>query len=49
MKHVENVSPRRVFTLHGFAAEFARDLRSRGVEAWSLAGTDQLDLPLAFG
>ena len=49
MKHVENVSPKRVFTLHGFASEFARDLRSRGVEAWSLTGADQLDLPLAFG
>lgn len=49
LKHVENVSPKRVFTLHGFAAEFARDLRARGVEAWSLAGPDQLDLPLGLG
>lgn len=48
LKHVENVSPKRVFTLHGFAAEFARDLRARGVEAWSLTGPDQLDLKLAF-
>ena len=48
MRHVENVSPKRVFTLHGYATEFARDLRSRGVEAWSLAGADQLDLPLSF-
>ena len=48
MKHVENVSPKRVFTLHGFASEFARDLRARGVEAWSLAGADQLELALAF-
>jgi len=46
LKHVENVSPKRVFTLHGYAAEFARDLRSRGFEAWSLKGADQLDLPL---
>ena len=48
MRHVENVSPKRVFTLHGFASEFARDLRARGVEAWSLAGADQLELALAF-
>jgi len=49
IRHVEDVSPGRVLTLHGFAAEFARDLRARGVEAWSLTGPDQLDLPLAFG
>ena len=49
LKFVELVSPKRVLTLHGYAAEFARDLRARGVEAWSLTGPDQLDLPLAFG
>jgi len=46
LTYVENVSPRRVFTVHGFATEFARDLRRRGVEAWTLRGADQLDLPL---
>jgi len=46
LTYVENVSPRRVFTVHGFATEFARDLRRRGVEAWTLKGADQLDLPL---
>lgn len=46
LAHVEHVSPKRVLTLHGYAAEFARDLRSRGIEAWSLLGADQLDLPL---
>ena len=46
LRHVENVSPKRVLTVHGFAAEFARDLRARGIEAWSLAGADQLELPL---
>lgn len=49
LKYVENVSPKRVYTLHGFAANFARDLRARGVEAWSLTEPDQLDLPLTFG
>ena len=43
LQYVGLVSPRRVFTLHGFAAEFARDLRRLGVEAWSLAGPDQLE------
>jgi len=46
LRHVENVSPDRVLTLHGFAQEFARDLRVRGIEAWALTGPNQLDLPL---
>jgi DNA ligase-1 len=36
VRYVELVQPKRVLTLHGFAAEFARDLRDRGVEAWPL-------------
>lgn len=46
LRHVEDVAPRRVLTLHGFAQEFARDLRARGIEAWALTGPNQLDLPL---
>ena len=38
LRYVEAVRPRRVLTLHGFAQEFARDLRSRGIEAWALTG-----------
>jgi len=34
LRHVEAVQPRRVLTLHGFAREFARDLRALGLEAW---------------
>jgi Cft2 family RNA processing exonuclease len=30
LRYVELVGPKRVFTLHGFAAQFARDLRARG-------------------
>jgi DNA ligase-1 len=45
LEYVRLVAPRRVLTLHGFAAEFARDLRARGVEAWSLVSPDQLELP----
>lgn len=49
LRHVEAVQPQRVLTLHGFAQEFARDLRSRGIEAWSLMGANQLELTLASG
>ncbi len=40
---VQSAAPRRVLTTHGYAAEFAADLRRRGHEAWSLRGTDQLE------
>jgi Cft2 family RNA processing exonuclease len=34
--HVEEVSPRRILTMHGFAADFARILASRGLDAAAL-------------
>ena len=46
LRYVELVQPQRVLTLHGFAAEFARDLRDRGVEAWALSRENQLELGL---
>lgn len=46
IRHVEQVNPKRVLTLHGFAREFARDLRARGIEAWALTGADQLELAI---
>src|SRR6266699_2646139 len=46
VRYVDLVQPRRVFTLHGFAAEFARDLREHGVEAWALTKENQLELQL---
>src|SRR5438045_9152816 len=46
LRYVELVQPQRVLTLHGFATEFARDLRDRGVEAWALSGHTQLELTL---
>lgn len=45
---VKQVAPRRVLTTHGYVAEFARDLRRLGIDAWSLKGTDQLELGLGF-
>ena len=44
---VDRVQPRLVYTLHGFAQEFARTLRARGLEAWALGADNQLDLGLA--
>jgi DNA ligase-1 len=37
----------RVYTLHGFAQDFARHLRSRGIEASALSDPEQLALQLA--
>src|SRR5437899_234749 len=47
IRYVDLVRPRRVFTLHGFAAAFACDLRARGVEAWSLTEQNQMELHLS--
>ncbi|WP_211325644.1 ATP-dependent DNA ligase [Roseimicrobium gellanilyticum] len=44
---VEEVKPKVVYTVHGYTSEFARDLRQRGWEAWSLVSDDQMELGLA--
>ena len=44
LEFVDVVSPRTVYTVHGSTADFAADLRRRGVDAWSLSGNDQLEL-----
>jgi Cft2 family RNA processing exonuclease len=44
LRYVELVSPRRVYTVHGFATAFAQDLRARGIEAWALGKANQLEL-----
>lgn len=46
VRFVEQVQPKRVLTLHGFAADFARHLRGLGIEAWAISENNQLDLPL---
>jgi Cft2 family RNA processing exonuclease len=43
---VDRVRPKIVYTLHGFAKEFATTLRARGVEAWAIGQQNQLDLSL---
>ena len=47
LRYVGLVQPKRVLTVHGFAAEFATDLRRRGIEAWALAQENQLEFRLA--
>jgi len=46
IRYVEIIQPTRVLTVHGFAREFAEDLRRRGVDAWSLGEDNQLEFPL---
>ncbi|MEY4488844.1 MAG: hypothetical protein RIQ79_1352, partial [Verrucomicrobiota bacterium] len=47
LRFVELTRARRVLTLHGFATDFARDLRHRGLDAWALGEANQLEFPLA--
>ena len=47
LRYVELVKPRRVLTLHGYAAAFAADLRSRGVESWALSEENQMEMTFA--
>lgn len=44
---VDRVQPKIVYTLHGFAKEFAATLRQRGVEAWAIGHGNQLEMRLA--
>jgi len=44
---VRRVSPKKIFTLHGFAADFAQTLTRLGFDAQSLSEDEQLALPLA--
>ncbi|HVV72533.1 MAG TPA: MBL fold metallo-hydrolase, partial [Verrucomicrobiae bacterium] len=46
---VRRVEPRKVYTLHGFAADFAHTLRELGYDAQALSENEQLALPLGSG
>ncbi|MEO7415295.1 MAG: MBL fold metallo-hydrolase RNA specificity domain-containing protein, partial [Opitutaceae bacterium] len=46
LRFVELVQPKRVLTLHGFAREFARTLRERGIEAWAFGQDNQLEFEI---
>jgi len=49
LRYVDLVQPKRVLTVHGFASEFARDLRQRGMEAWALSEENQMEFALSSG
>lgn len=44
---VKRVAPRKVFTLHGFAADFAQSVRELGFDAQALSEPEQFVLPFA--
>ena len=46
IEFVQQVRPRRVFTTHGFAADFAATLRDLGFDAEALVAAEQLTLAL---
>ena len=46
MAFVAQVQPKIVYTLHGFAKEFAATLRTRGIEAWAIGQQNQLELSI---
>jgi len=46
VEFVRRVEPKKIFTLHGFAADFAQTLRELGYDAQALSENDQLQLPL---
>jgi DNA ligase-1 len=46
---VKKVNPKKVFTLHGFAADFAQTLRDLGFDAQALSQSEQIALPLVMG
>ena len=43
---LKRVRPKRILTVHGFAREFAAELRGRGMDAWCAMGGDQLEFPI---
>jgi len=46
LEMVDRVEPKKVLTLHGFAADLAQALRDRGIDAHAISEPDQLCLPL---
>jgi DNA ligase-1 len=46
VEFVKQVQPSKVYTLHGFAADFAQCLRELGFDAQALSEEEQMSLPL---
>lgn len=49
MECITRVRPKTILTVHGFAKEFAAELRAKGMDAWCAMGGDQLELAIAQG
>jgi len=45
---VKRVSPKKIYTLHGFAADFAQTLRHLGFDAQALSEDEQMVLPISM-
>ena len=46
MECIKRVRPKKILTVHGFAKEFAAELREKRMDAWCAMGGDQLELPI---
>ncbi len=46
MECIQRVRPKRILTVHGFAKEFAAELRGKRMDAWCAMGGDQLELSI---
>ena len=46
MECIQRVRPKRILTVHGFAKEFAAELRTKRMDAWCAMGGDQLELSI---
>ena len=46
MECIQRVRPKKILTVHGYAKEFAAELRGKGMDAWCAMGGDQLELSL---
>lgn len=43
---LKRVRPKKILTVHGYAKEFAAELRAKGMDAWCAMGGDQLEFPI---
>lgn len=46
MECIQRVRPKKILTVHGFAKEFAAELRAKHMDAWCAMGGDQLELSI---
>ena len=47
MECIQRVRPKKILTVHGFAKEFAAELRAKRMDAWCAMGGDQLELSIS--